>query len=122
MIIIVYCLSHIDLIINPYSQSVTVGKDATFLCYGDGSYLYWFINGVNTENMTTEEMTERGIQFSGYYNHYPPYVDGCDIQHSELTMAGNCINNNTVTVLYWEMSHHLMEAIPLVYSNTHSNR
>ena len=23
------------------------------------------------------------------------YVDGCDIQHSELTMAGNCINNNT---------------------------
>ena len=72
MIIIVYCLSHIDLIINPYSQPVTVGKDATFLCYGDGSYLYWFINGVNTENMTTEEMTERGIQFSGDYNHYPP--------------------------------------------------
>ena len=45
--------------------------------------------------MTTEEMTERGIQFSGYYNYYPPYVYGCYHQHSYLTMAGNCINNNT---------------------------
>ena len=92
--IIVYCLYHIDLWDDLYSESVTVGEDATFSCYGYGTYLYWFINGVNTENMTTEEMTERGIQFSGYYNHYPPYAN-CDFQYSYLTMAGNCINNNT---------------------------
>ena len=95
MVIIVYCLSHIGIRDDPYSESVTVGEDATFYCHGRGSYLYWFINGVNTENMTTEEMTERGIQFSGDYNNNPPYVDGCDIQRSYLTMAGNCINNNT---------------------------
>ncbi len=45
--------------------------------------------------MTTEEITERGIQFSGYYNNYPPY-SYCDIQYSVLTMAGNCINNNSL--------------------------
>ena len=95
MVIIVYCLSHIDLWDDLYSESVTVGEDATFYCSGRGSYLYWFINGVNTENMTTEEMTERGIQFSGDYNNFHPYFFFCHIQDSYLTMAGNCINNNT---------------------------
>ncbi len=80
---------------DPYSQSVNAGENATFTCYGDGTHLYWFINGVNTENMTTEERTERGIQFSGYYNYYPPYIY-CDYQDSYLTMAGNCINNNSI--------------------------
>ena len=45
--------------------------------------------------MTTEEITERGMYFSGYYNYYPPYYSDCFIQYSYLTMAGNCINNNT---------------------------
>ena len=45
--------------------------------------------------MTTEEMTERGIQFSGDYNNNPPYSGNCTSQDSYLTMAGNCINNNT---------------------------
>ncbi len=45
--------------------------------------------------MTTEEITERGIQFSGYYNNDPPYTI-CSGQQSYLTMAGNCINNDSV--------------------------
>ena len=45
--------------------------------------------------MTTEELETTGISFSGYYNHYPPYYYGCDIQYSLLHMAGNCLNNNT---------------------------
>ena len=45
--------------------------------------------------MTSEELKTRGISFSGYYNHYPPYIYGCDIQHSCLHMIGNCFNNNT---------------------------
>ncbi len=91
-------LNCLPLVIWSYfdSQSVNAGEDATFTCDGLGSHLYWFINGVNTENMTTEEITERGIQISGYYNSNPPYSGFCDSQHSVLTMAGNCINNNSV--------------------------
>ena len=82
--------------INPSSQSVVVGEnDATFLCYGDGSYLYWFVDGVNTENMTSGEIAERGISFGGFYNYYPQDFYYCYLQHSYLTMAGNCLNNNT---------------------------
>ena len=77
------------------SATVDVGSDATFLCYGDGSYLYWFVDGVNTENMTAEEIEERGLSFSGYYNHYPPYYSGCDTQYSYMTIGGYCLNNNS---------------------------
>ena len=56
----------------PKSQSSVSGENVEFYCNGGGSHLYWFINGVNTENMTTEEITERGIQFSGFYNTDPP--------------------------------------------------
>ena len=45
--------------------------------------------------MTNETLQERGIQFGGYYNHYPPYTYGCDIQYSHMTITGNCLNNNT---------------------------
>ena len=45
--------------------------------------------------MITEELETRGISFSGYYNHYPLYYFGCDIQQSHLNMTGNCLNNNT---------------------------
>ena len=86
---------YIDLYDDFYgSVTVDVGSDATFSCYGDGSYLYWFINGINTENMTAEEIEEMGLSFSGYYNNYPPYY-GCDIQYSHMTIAGNCLNNNS---------------------------
>ena len=57
----------------PYSTTVSLGEQATLFCYSDGSYFYWFIDGVNSENMTTEELETRGISFSGYYNHNPPY-------------------------------------------------
>ena len=70
-------------------------SDATFYCNGCGSYLYWFINDVNTENMTSEEIEKRGMNFSGYYNNYPPYYYGCDTQYSYMTIAGNCLNNNS---------------------------
>ena len=45
--------------------------------------------------MITKELETRGISFSRYYNHNPPYYDGCNIQHSHLYMTGNCLNNNT---------------------------
>ena len=45
--------------------------------------------------MTSEELETRGISFSGYYSHFPPYYSGCDILHSELHIVGNCFNNNT---------------------------
>ena len=78
----------------PSSTTVSLGQQATFYCDGHGSYLYWFINGVNSEDMTTEELETRGISLSGYYNYFPPYIF-CDILYSLLYMAGNCLNNNT---------------------------
>ena len=45
--------------------------------------------------MSSEEIADRGISFSGNFNHNPPYKKGCDIQDSYLTMAGNCFNNNS---------------------------
>ena len=51
--------------------------------------------------MTFKEIEERGLKFSGYYNHYPAYyyVDvnyyDCDTQYSYMTIAGNCLNNNS---------------------------
>ena len=78
----------------PYSTTVSLGQQATFRCYARGSYLYWFIDGDNSDNMTTEELEILEISFSGYYNHYPPY-DGCFYQNSYLHIAGNCLNNNT---------------------------
>ena len=79
----------------PYSTNVGLGQQTVFYCNGRGSYLYCFIDGLNSENMTTEELETRGISFSGYYNHFPPYYFGYDTQYSFLYMAGNCLNNNT---------------------------
>ena len=63
-----------------YSTTVSLSQQATFYCYGDGSYLYWFIDGVNSENMTNEELYTRETSFSRYYNHDLPYYHECDIQ------------------------------------------
>ena len=85
------CIIHnVDLYSALYSTSVSVGESAQFSCIGDGSYLYWYIDGINTEDMSSEEIVDRGISFSGYYNKYL-----CDLQYSYLTMAGNCLNNNS---------------------------
>ena len=78
----------------PYSTNVSLGQQTVFYCFGDGSYVYWFIDGINSENITNEELETREISFSGYYNHYSPY-DRCSTQYSFLHMAGNCLNNNT---------------------------
>ena len=79
---------------NPYSTSVAVGDSAQFNCYGRGSYLYWYIDGIDTKDMSSEEIADRGISFYGYYNNYPPYQN-CFSQDSYLTMDGNCLNNNS---------------------------
>ena len=44
--------------------------------------------------MTDKEITERGLSFSGFYNHYPQYVY-CYVQESIMKMSGNCLNNNS---------------------------
>lgn len=88
-------IQNADILVHPDSTSVTVGGNAQFNCFGIGSYLYWYIDGINTENVNSEEIADRGIIFSGYYNNYPPYQQVCDIQDSYLTIAGNCLNNNS---------------------------
>ena len=45
--------------------------------------------------MTAEEIEERGLSFSGDYNYNPPYSSVCKIQYSYITLAGNCLNNNS---------------------------
>ena len=45
--------------------------------------------------MTAEEIEERGLSFSGDYNYNPPYYSFCNIQYSYMTVAGNCLNNNS---------------------------
>ena len=85
----------VDIWIYPQSTNISLGDQDTLYCFGHGSYLYWYIDGVNTENMTNETLQDRGIEFGGYYNHHPPSYFDCDIQHSYMTIAGNCLNNNT---------------------------
>ena len=45
--------------------------------------------------MTAEEIENRGMRFSGYYNYIPQYYYDCVSQTSYLTIAGNCHNNNS---------------------------
>ena len=84
-----------DMWTHLYSTSVSLGQQAIFHCYGEGSYLYWFIDGVNSDDMTTEELQNRGISLSGYYNYLYPYYPTCYTQDSYLNMTGSCLNNNT---------------------------
>ena len=72
-----------------------MGAVGTYLCYGYGSYFYWFIDGVNFEDINSEELATRGISFGGSYNHYPPYNQSCLLMYSYLYITGNCLNNNT---------------------------
>ena len=89
----------LDISEYPQSTTISLGDQDTLYCEGRDSYLYWYIDGVNTEDMTSysETLQERGIQiiqFGGDYNHYPPY-NGCDWQYSYMIITGNCLNNNT---------------------------
>ena len=76
-------------------STISLGAVGTYICDGRGSYLYWFIDGVNFENISSEELTMRGISVSGSYNHYPPYNQSCYGMYSYLSITGNCLNNNT---------------------------
>ena len=76
-------------------STLSLGAVDSYRCYGRGSYLYWFIDGVNSEDISSEELATRGISFGGYYNHYPPYNQSCLFHESYLYITGNCLNNNT---------------------------
>lgn len=84
-----------EMITTPESATIAYGSYATFRCHGRGSYLYWFINGINTKDMSTDELNNRGISFSGYYNYGSIYSGECTTQNSNLTMASNCMNDNS---------------------------
>ena len=73
-------------------STVSLGAVGSYLCYGNGSYLYWFIDGVNSENISSEELATRGINYPPYY---PPYNQSCLFVCSHLYITGNCLNNNT---------------------------
>ena len=74
-------------------STVSLGAVGSYYCEGRGSYLYWFINGVNFENISSEELATRGISFGGNYNRYPH--ESCHFMYSYLYITGNCLNNNT---------------------------
>ena len=76
-------------------STVSLGAVDSYRCYGYGSYLYWLIDGVNSEDISSEELATRGISFGGFYNDYPPYNQSCLILYSLLYITGNCLNNNT---------------------------
>ena len=72
-------------------SNVSLGAVGSYYCRGYGSYLYWLINGVNFENISSEELATRGISFGGYYN----YLFCLIPKYSYLYITGNCLNNNT---------------------------
>ena len=45
--------------------------------------------------MSTDELNNRGISFSGYYNYGSIYSGLCTTQNSNLTMASNCMNDKS---------------------------
>ena len=83
--------------ISPTSVNTGVGENATFECKGYGSYFYWFINGVNNENITEKDKEVIGVHFSCDNNHENdyPYSGECNLYSSYMTLPGNCLNNNT---------------------------
>lgn len=78
----------------PNSTTVSIGQQTMFSCNGDGSYIYWFIDGVNYETIASEELKKRGISLSGNHS-LIPYRDSCGTQYSNLIIEGNCYNNQT---------------------------
>ena len=88
-----FVVSDISIFYGP--STVSLGAVGTYYCRGDGSYLYWFIDGMNSEKISSKKFATRGISFSGSYNHYPPYNQSCYRMYSYLYITGNCLNNNT---------------------------
>ena len=80
--------NHLDMTHSPNNTIISLGQSATFHCSGHGTYLYWYINGINSNNIT------EGISYSGNYNNNPPYTS-CASQDSYMTIVGDCGNNNT---------------------------
>ena len=81
----------------PYSTTVSLNKEATFRCSGHGNSLHWFIDGVNISNITDAELEARGISYYTSYEYWQ-----CYDKYSYLSVAGNCLNNNTgVYCLIW---------------------
>ena len=91
----------IDFVNVTYSQNVSLGENATFLCEGHGSYIYWFIDGENIANMTMQERTDRGLieePVNGSYCTSQSCQNTSDqcfgSTNSTMGLAGNCLNNN----------------------------
>ena len=84
---------NIDLDEYPQSTTIGLGGQGSLYCSGNGSYLYWYIDGVNTKNMSSEALQGRGIE--QYGDHGSPYDGSCDYLCSIMTITGNCLNNNT---------------------------
>ena len=71
-------------------STLSLGAVGTYYCSGESSYFYWFIDGVNFEDISSEELATRGISFSGDYN------PSCFcLMSSYLYITGNCLNNDT---------------------------
>ena len=92
---VMHSLVALDIWDHPKSISVAVGDSAQFFCNGTGSYLHWYIDGIKTEDMSSGEIADRGISFTGNYNRFAPYEHGCEVQYSYMAMAGNCLNANS---------------------------
>ena len=83
----------VDIWNGPQSQTIQFGERSTFECVGDGVHIHWFVDGVDTMNMTEEEIREKGIRTftpksTYYYYFYSPLT-------SFLEIDGNCLNNST---------------------------
>lgn len=91
-IIIIYNLYGLllDLYTSPLSTTVSLNDNANFQCHGDGNRLYWFIDDVNVDDITSEDLTKRGISYYTDFNFWY-----CFLKYSILSIAGNCLNNNT---------------------------
>lgn len=86
-----------DITVSPESQTIIMsGESAQLTCSGYGSHLNWFIDGINTLNMTSQEISNRGLNFNGTYNQHQLYGNySCSLQFSVLELDSSCVNNNS---------------------------
>ena len=89
-----YCII-LDIWDNSSTFTVNLGEEITFTCFALGTDLNWFVDGVNVDNITTEELEKREISLGAIDEQYNSYNDSCDTLNSTLCAVGNCLNNNT---------------------------
>ena len=85
------------------SQNVSLGENATFLCEGYGSYIYWFIDGKKIKNMTMQEKKDRALiekpvndsHCGSGFCYQQMFACSDDLTKSKIILAGSCLNNNT---------------------------